>query len=221
MIRNPSPALLAFQAGIFFSLSATQAVPAVSQSSAPTLTYTKVLKGSVPEYVRITVDAGGRGTYDGRKLSQPSHPRAMRISPQVTQELFALARDLSDFRDVSLASRKRVADLGLKTLEYQANGVTYKTEYNYTENRAGQRLTDLFEGISAVEQHVQALEFSSRYDPLGLPHELTLIELDLNDKALVDPQLMTPVLEQISKNGSFMHIAQERARRILEKINSN
>lgn len=221
MVRNLRQSFVLLLLGVFCSAGLAISFPAAAQSGAPTLIFTKVLKGSVPEYVRITVNAEGQGTYDGRKISQAPEARPMRVSPQVTSELFLLAHKLDDFRVNHLASHKRVADLGLKTLEYQANGVTFKAEYNYTENRDGRRLTDLFEGISAVEQHIQSLEFSARYDPLGLPHELTLIEIDLRDNALVDPQLMTPILDQISKNNSYMHIAQERARNILERISRN
>jgi hypothetical protein len=206
----------------FFLAGASRALPAVQPpSSSVTLIYTKVLKGSVPEYLRIAVHPDGEGTYDGRKLSQPPQPRKMMLSPVIARDLFSLAGALGDFQSVRLASHKRVANLGLKTLEYQTGRAAYKAEFNYTQNHAAERLVDLFEGISAVEQHIGALDFSSRYDPLGVPHELLLIEIDLDNKSLVDPQLMEPILERISKDDRFMHIAQVRARNILHKIGTD
>ncbi len=204
---------------VYFFAAAPQAYPAAhAPASSATLIYSKVRKGGFPEYVRITVNSNGEATYDGRKLSEPPHPRKMRLSAGVTQELFRLAGDLGYFQNVDLASHKRVANLGLKTLEYQGGGATYKTVFNYTENHTGQKLVDLFDGISSVERHIDALEFSARYDPLGLPGQLTLVENDLANKALVDPQLLTPILEHISKDSNYMHIAQARAHNLLEKI---
>lgn len=204
---------------VYFFAAAPRTYPAAHPpASSATLIYSKVRKGGFPEYVRITVDTNGEATYDGRKLSQPPRPRKMRLSPRVTRQLFSLAGKLGDFQTVDLASHRRVANLGLKTLEYQEGGATYKTVFNYTENHTGQKLVDLFEGISSVEQHIDTLEFSARYDPLGLPRQLTLVENDLENKVLVDPQLLAPILEHISKDSNYMHIAQERAHNLLEKI---
>lgn len=182
------------------------------------LTYIKVLKGSVPEYQAITVDENGVGTYDGRKLSESPWPRPLKLSAATTQKLFELAQSLGDFRSIQLESRKKVADLGLKTFIYEHDGHENKVQFNYTRNRQAQDLVNLFEGIGTVEQHIGNLEFSARYDQLGLPGELTRIEIDLNNKALVDPQLMVPILQKIADDSQYLHIAQVRAVDILHRI---
>lgn len=187
-------------------------------AAAPELTYTKVLKGSTPEYERITVNSDGSGTYDGRGLTEPPNPRAFQLSSGVTERLFALAGKLHDFQDVSLESHKRVADLGLKTFKYVDGDRSYECQFNYSTNRNAAELTDLFEELGAVERHITALNYSMRYDRLGLPRALSLIEIDLNNKSLIDPQLMTPTLESILHNPNYMHLAQARARMILERM---
>ncbi len=183
--------------------------------------YMKVMKGSVPEYQAIMVDVNGIGTYDGRKLSETSDPRPLRLSAATTRALFELAHSLGDFRSIELESHKRVANLGLKTFIYEHNGRENKVEFNYTLNQHAQELMNLFEGISSVEQHIGTLEFSARYDHLGLPGELRQIEIDLNNQALVDPQLMVPILQKIADNSQFLHIAQMRAVDILRRIQNS
>ncbi|MDE3180726.1 MAG: hypothetical protein KGM47_13845, partial [Acidobacteriota bacterium] len=72
--------------------------------------------------------------------------------------------------------------------------------------------------LGAVERHIGALDYSMKYDRLGLPRELTLIQIDLDNKSLLDPQLMTGTLESIMQNPAYLHLAQVRAKDILKRI---
>ena len=194
-------------------------VPLGGEDSGPArLSYTRVLKGSSPEYIAITVDSNGSGTYEGRELSDPPSPRPMKLSAATTQKLFTLAGELNYFQAIDLESHKKVANLGWKTLTYETDGRKYSAEFNYTLRRDAQELTDLFEKISSVEQHIQTLEFAIKYDHLSLPHELLRIQIDLDNKALADPELMVPALEQIARNPRFLHLAKVRAQNILQRV---
>ena len=194
---------------------------AAGPDSGAQVTYTKTLKGSVPEYEKIVVSASGAGEYDGRSLTDPPNPQHFQLSATTTQKIFDLAADLGDFRGIKLESHNRVADLGLKTFQYETGGQDYSCQFNYSTNRAAQQLTDLFEGIGTVERHIMALNYSLKYDLLGLPRELTLIQSDLDNKALVDPQLMTSALQTVAHDPRVLHFAQVRARRILGEIGSD
>jgi hypothetical protein len=195
------------------SLSAQQA-----DDSPASLTYIKVMKGSVPEYTSLTVTVNGDGTYDGRRLDEPPKPRSLMLSPETTGTLFQMAAALGDFQSIQLESHRKVASLGLKTFIYRHNGQENKVEFNYTRNKRAEQLLNIFEGIADVEQHIGTLEYSSRYDVLGLPSALTQVEIDLNNKALVDPQLMVPILKKIAGDSQYLHIAQVRAVDILRRI---
>ncbi|HLY59954.1 MAG TPA: hypothetical protein VKV95_04240 [Terriglobia bacterium] len=184
------------------------------------LTFTKVLAGSTPEFEEITVDSNGSGAYDGRKLSEPASPRSIQLSSATTQKVFALAHSLNDFKSIDLESHKKVANLGQKTFSYEQGGVKNQAEFNYSLRREAQELAEVFERIGTVEEHAKALEYDSKYDPLSLPKELLLIQIDMDNKGLVDPELMTPVLEQISRNSHLLHLAQARAQDILQRIHS-
>jgi hypothetical protein len=186
--------------------------------STATLTYTKVMKGSIPEYTSLTVDSNGDGTYDGRQLNEPPKLRTLKLSPRTSQTLFQMADALGDFHSLKLESNKNVANLGLKTFVYRHDGQENTVQFNYTRNKRAQELLSVFEGIADVEQHIGTLEYSSRYDVLGLPSVLTRIEIDLDNKDLVDPQLMVPILKKIAGNSQYLHIAQVRAADILRRI---
>jgi len=182
------------------------------------LSFTKVLKGSSPEYMSLTVDVDGAGTYDGRSLADPASPHPLQISRTTTQHLFSLAQSLGNFRAIDLESRHKVADLGRKTFVYESGGETNRVEFNYTENRAAQELTAEFEKIATVEQHITQLDYAIKYDPLSLPEQLRQIQIELSQHELVEVALLAPTLEKITTNSRFLHLAQSRAQAILERI---
>lgn len=194
------------------------ALPTQRTDGPATLTYTKVMKGSLPEFTSVTVDQNGDGTYDGRQLNEPPKPRALKLSAETTATLFQMAGALDDFHSLKLESKKNVANLGMKTFIYRHNGQENKVQFNYTGNKRAQDLTTVFEGIADVEQHIGTLEYSSRYDVLGLPSVLTRIEIDLDNKELVDPELMVPILKKIAGDSQYLHIAQVRAKDIIRRI---
>jgi hypothetical protein len=208
--------LLLFMAACCGALaSAAQSQPA---SSSVSLTYTKVLKDSVPEYLAITVHPDGSGTYEGRKLDETSSPRPLKLSPSTTQKLFGLASELGNFASLDLESHKPVANLGLKTFTFESGGQKNRCEFNYTVNRRAQDLTDLFEGIATVERHIVSLEYGMKYDHLSLANELLQIQIDLENRAMADPQLLVDALEQIVHNPRYLHVAQVRAQDILQRV---
>jgi hypothetical protein len=215
------PCLLLVLAAATACLAWAPLLTAQSASPVARLSYTRVLKGSVPEYLAITVDASGEAAYEGRKLDEPPSPRALKLSPETTRRLFQLAETLGNFQAIDLESHRKVANLGLKTFTFERDGEKHQAEFNYTQRREAQELVDLFEKIATVEQHIIFLEYAVKYDPLSLPRELMLIRIDLDKRALVDPELMVPVLEKIARNPRFLHLAQTRAQNILERLQNN
>ena len=189
--------------------------------SVPRITFTKTLKGSSPEYMALSIDANGQGTYDAHTLEDSPAPHPVQISAETTARIFSLAQSLNYFRSLDLNSRHKVADMGLKTLTYEAGKEINKVQYNYTENHVAQQLTDMFEKIGNVEERIAQLEYAMKYDHLSLPQALRQIQDGLNDHNYVEATLMIPTLEKISTNPRFMHLAQSRAQEIVQRIREN
>jgi len=114
-----------------------------------------------------------------------------------------------------------VANMGLKTLTYEAGSDINRVQYNYTENRAAQQLTDTLEKIGNVEEQIRQLEYDMKYDHLSLPQALRQIQIGLNEHNYVEAALMIPTLEKISTNPRFMHLAQSRAQEIMQRIHED
>ena len=187
----------------------------------PRLSFTKLLKGSSPEFVSLRVDVNGKGIYDSWNPGGSPSPRPIQISPGTTTQIFSLAESLSYFRSLNLESRHKVANMGLKTLTYEAGKETNKVEYNYTENRTAQELTATLEKIADVEERIAQLQFAMKYDHLGLPQILREIQEGMDEHAFVEATLMVPILEKIANDPRLMHLAQSRARDIMQRIQEN
>ena len=182
------------------------------------LTYSRTLKGSTPEYLAITVDSKGSGSFEGRGLDEKQNPRTIQLTTATTERIFRLAGQLHNFQSIKLESRRKVANMGEKTLTYQQGEGVNRVVFNYTENRTAQELVDLLEAVGMVEEHITALEFKMKYDPLSLTQELLQIQIELDNRSLVDPEMMVPTLEKIVHGSRFLHLAQVRAQQIIERV---
>ena len=212
---------------LLFGLIGAGFYPAAAFPQAPAvpakLTYSRTFKGSTPEYLAIIVDSKGSGTYEGRKLDEAQilSPRPLQLSAATTERIFALAAELHNFQSIQLESHKKVANLGEKIFTYEQGGHVNRVVFNYTENRIARELVDLFEAVGQVQEHVGALEFEMKYDPLGLSQELLQIEIELNGKSLIDPQMLIPTLEKIAHDSRFLHLAQVRAQQIIDRVQAS
>lgn len=184
----------------------------------PRITYSKVLHGSTPEYVSITVDRLGNAIYEAGNLNEPAPLRNLQLRDATTQKVFDLAGVLNNFDEVDLESYKKVANLGHKTLVYDDGSQKHQATFNYTTRQEAQELIEIFDKISAVGQHIATLEHSIQFDRLRLPEQLKQIQKDLDRRALAEPELMEPILRKIAQNPRFLHLAQSRAQNILGRL---
>ena len=117
----------------------------------------------------------------------PQLPALCRSRRAPPREIFSLAESLHYFRSLDLDSHHKVANMGLKTLTYEAGKEINKVQYNYTENRTAQQLTDILEKIGNVEEQITELEYAMKYDHLSLPQILRQIQEGLDEHTLSKP----------------------------------
>ena len=189
--------------------------------SVPSIGFSKTLKGGSPEYLEVRIGANGQGTYQSRSSQDAVMPVSLQVSAAMTAEIFSLAKSLNYFHSLDLETHHKIANMGLKILTYQNGNEVNKVQFNYTEKRAGQRLTDIFEKISNVEERISDLEHAMKYDRLSVPEILAQIQDALDDGSFVEASLMIPTMEKISTDPHLMHLAQSRAQEILARIRQN
>jgi len=184
-------------------------------SGEPRLLYTKYFKGSVPEYVAITVERSGATTYQEAK--EDDSPIKIQLSDRDTQTLFDLAQKLDHFQR-PVESGLKVANMGAKTFGFEDGAAKHSIEFNYSLDADAQALLDWFERITETEGHLVNLDRTVHFDKLGVNDVLLQLQITWDHKRLVAPEQFLPLLDRIVKNDSFLHIARERAAGLAEDI---
>jgi hypothetical protein len=182
---------------------------------APRLFFSKYFKGSVPEYVAITVESDGQVTFQ-TAMDDPD-PIKFQLGAARTQQMFDLAVKLDHFQR-PIESGLKIANLGAKTFRFEDGSEKHQVEFNYSEDANAQALLDLFEQITETEQHFIDLDRTVHFDKLGVNDVLLQLGVTWDHKRLVAPEQFLPLLDRIAKNESFLHLARERAAGMAEAI---
>jgi len=211
-------------AAILISATATGATAARSPGPPPqgaTITYRRIFKGSVPEFIEIKVEKDGAGTYDIRQLSEDADPQPLQIGAAVREKIFDLAAQLHNFAGLDLDVHRRIADLGEKTFRYENDGAVQETHFNYTINHEASQLLMIFEGLARQQQDQAAIEQKLRYDRLGVNDALVQFEGDLSQRTLPEPERLLPVLDRVAADTKLVDVARQRARALAERIRAS
>src|ERR1700721_2427452 len=96
--------------------------------AAPQIFYSKYFKGSVPEYVAITVEQNGQVTYQEAK--EDDNPIKIQLDRASAQQMFDLTEKLGRFQR-PVESGLKIANLGLKTFRFDEGAKNHKIHFNY------------------------------------------------------------------------------------------
>ena len=205
---------------------AMQNTPSQTNPAVPTVSFDCLWEAATPQEYTVTTRSDGSSTYLSRNPVAPKDPNVVQdpdyqfeftMSPANSKKVFKLAEQAHFFNGNFEFTKHVMANTGKKTLTYSDPARHYRTVYNYSENKAIQDLTSLFQGISLTLEHGRKLQFKHKYDKLGLEQELKATEDEAQNRNLAELQLITPVLESIADDPSVLNIARERAKRLLGK----
>ena len=183
--------------------------------SAPRLFYSKYFKGSVPEYVAITVEQDGKLTYQEAK--EDDNPIKIQLDHASNQEMWALTEKLDRFQH-PLESGLKIANLGQKTFRFEDGAEHHEIQFNYSEDVNAQALLDRFERITETEQHFANLDRTAHFEKLGVNEVLLQMQVTWDRNRLVAPEQFLPLLDRIAKNESYLHISRELAAAMADAI---
>jgi hypothetical protein len=184
-------------------------------TAAPRLFYSKYFKGSVPEYVAITVERDGKATY--QEAREDENPIRIQLSASDAQTLFELADKLDRFQR-PLEAGLKVANMGIKTFTFVDGAERHEIQFNYSQDEDAKALQDWFERITETEGHFVNLDRTVHYDKLGVNDVLLQLQITFDRGRIVAPEQFLPLLDRIVKNESFLHISRERAAGLAETI---
>ena len=179
-----------------------------------------------PARFTLTVDRLGHATYTaedapstkgaGEETQSPAYNTSFDVSPSTRDRIFALAQALDYFRADFEFRKHAVADTGRKTFHYSDGGQQGETVIHWSENKQMQQLTDLCESIASTQNFGRRLLYLRRFDRLGLDATLKRMEELAKANYLAELQAIAPVLRQVADDPNVMHVARQRASRLLD-----
>jgi hypothetical protein len=184
----------------------------------------------VPLY-QLQIFENGGGQYWGEEMPmtvghadpppspQPFSQRGFSVSPTTATKVYALARSLNRFNIACASTAKNVADTGKKTLTYSGmNSVIGSCEYNYTENKDVQALTDIFEGIAETMDEGRRLDYLHRYDRLGLDAAISFLTQEVSAGRALELGTIATTLRSIADDAEVIERVRMRARALLTLV---
>jgi hypothetical protein len=188
---------------------------AACAAEVPRISFSKSFPGSVPAYFAITVERTGATSYN--ESEDPDNAEKIQLETSVVTDMFELADRLEHFKK-PLESGLKVANMGEKTLRWEAGGDRSQTKFNYSTNEDAKLLTDRFERIAESTQTLLELRRAARHDRLGVNAAVLKIQGMWNNKRLVGTAQFLPLLDQVAKDEAYIHMARERAAQIADAI---
>lgn len=180
---------------------------AAAQKAEDRIIYQKVFAGSSPEYQEIVIDRTGAAQY--KEAKDDPNPVVFKASAAVTTEIFKLAESL-DYFNRKLESDLAIARVGEKTFRFEGSKAGSQT-YNYSVDPSAQKLQEYFEKMAESQRLFIKLEYTVRFDRLGIYDALLLMDQARERDRLIGTEHFIPLLDRIVKNKRFMNIARNRA----------
>jgi len=181
----------------------------------PRITFSKSFPGSQPAFFLITVERTGVSSYN--ESQDPDNAEKLQLEPSATDDMFQMAEKLDRFKK-PLESGLKVANMGAKTLRWEAGAESWETKFNYSTNEDAKLLADRFESIAVCAQTLLELRRAIRHDRLGVNAAVLKIQGLWNDKRLVATADFLPVLDRVANDEVYIHMARERAAQIADAI---
>jgi hypothetical protein len=181
----------------------------------PKVIYSRSFPGSNPPWFEITIDQSGAGQY--KEDPKDEDPLKFQLTAAESGQVFALADKLGHFSR-PLESGLKVANMGIKTFRYEADGKASEVKFNYSQDVDARALADWFEHVSDTERCLIELEKAVRFDKLGVQDAILRVEILRDQNRLVAPAQFLPMLDRVVKNESFLHMARNRAANLADSI---
>ncbi|HEY1264795.1 MAG TPA: hypothetical protein VGF06_14805 [Terriglobales bacterium] len=194
----------------------------------PSVTFTLDFPGSDPSHYVISISSDNHASYQSngrlssKYASQEGEPFELTFtaSPQLAQQIFALARKANYFQGEIETRKHGLASTGAKTLAYRDGERNTQAVYNYSPLVPVQELTRIFQSLSSTLEFGRRLEYCYRYQKLALDDELKNMEGFAKSGDLQDLSAVAPILQKIADDPSVINPVRYRARRLLAQAGS-
>jgi hypothetical protein len=200
--------------------------PAKALPAIPTFSFSFEREGLPVHTYLIVVAQDGSGRYAGEEISHPGRAtdppsapqpfsREFTVSQPTARKIATLAHDLHNFNVTCASKAKNIADTGKKRLTYQGPDGQGSCDYNYSENKNVQALTDIFQGLAETMDMGRHLDFLHRYDRLGLDEAISILAQEVTESRALEVGTIAPSLRSLAADPEVMQRVRTRAKTLL------
>jgi hypothetical protein len=206
-------------------LSCGVALHSQARSASSTVSFNLDANIVPPTHYSVTVASDGSTTYEStdtqKKEADSLDPYQLKftMSEPTLKKIYAFTEAANHFHG-DLAFKGKTAHTGTKTLRYTDQNLDLKQTYEWSQDPSIQQLTSIFEGIATVQESARRLRFLRRFDKLSVDAELKGLESRAEAGEAFEFHTIAPLLQTIANDVTLLKTARERARKLLEKAQS-
>jgi hypothetical protein len=189
-----------------------------------TVTFTRSSWVASPDYYSVSVSSLGTIVYESTPNSDVStgdpYLLTFQVSGQTRSEILRLVGQLRYFQGRFATRQAAWSYHGTKTLTFAEASTKNQIVFTSSTDPAINKLTALFENLSATLECGRTLDRLSRSNPAGLHTELKRIEQLAGENRLVGFSAIAPEVRRITSDAAIPLASREVARAILDKTYS-
>jgi hypothetical protein len=207
---------------LFVIVACAAAVHAQAPTSTPTVSFNLDAAIVPPSHYSITVASDGTAAYESsdtqKNQADALDPYQLKftMSEPTLKKIFALTEAANHFHG-NFAFKGKTAHTGTKTLHYTDQNLDLRQTYEWSQDLSIQQLTTIFEGIATVQESARRLRFLRRFDKLSVDAELKGLERLSDGGEAYELHTIAPLLQTIANDVTLLKTARERARKLLER----
>ena len=179
----------------------------------------KALNRGPTEFNSVELDGTGKGKFQFKERNSDSVVIDLVLQPATVNtllNLFIQADFLNEGKD--FVSTRKVADMGMKTIQFEMGSRKREVSFNYTEDRGAQQIVNFFENLSLQEKTLFEIDLALKYDRLGIPKQLDELAKSMKANRIVAPERFASVLDRIYQDDSIINYARVEARKLLAEM---
>jgi hypothetical protein len=176
-----------------------------------------------PAHYSLTIREDGTGEYkatytpSGQDTAAAPVNRPIRVNNPLLSEAFAVARKDHFFAMNCRGHHPKVAFSGEKTLTYSGPDGKGSCTLNFSQKKEINDVTSKLMAVAYTLAIGSELKREHRYDRLSLDSELSSLEEAVQNRQALELGNIAPTLESIAADGTVMHRARARAKKLLHE----
>ncbi len=184
-------------------------------------TYCHEMSRGLYETQCVELDVAGKGLVQFKRKGGADAVKLGVTLSSPAREKFLSIIEATNYLDQpeTFESSRKVADLGRKHVSIElTSGAKREGEFNYSLRKDINELMNFCEGVINEEMIGFDIDNAIQYDRLSIPKKIDMMDNELKNNRIADPERMIPILDKIQNDQRLINYARARAGKMKEQI---